>query len=195
MGGVPSRGAAITTVLITSSHADIRVHNTEVSLVFDRSCTRSFLQSFRRLCMSTKASVATTRSILGRVVTIISTGTPLAKHDGDSDHDLDLITPRMHCHCRIDEGTNCVRGDARAESPTFALTPINDNGLTTAADAPPFLWVTWHWYSVFGAPAPEPLPPQYTGRKSSAFQRSKEALAIGCSPQFVAALQEVDHGL
>jgi hypothetical protein len=54
----------------------------------------------------------------------------------EGDHDLDLVTLRMRCHCRIDASTNCVRGGARVGSPIFMSILINDDGLTAAVSSP-----------------------------------------------------------
>jgi hypothetical protein len=78
--------------------------------------------------MSLVGDAGVARSILGRVVTIVCTGTSSSKHTRDA-------------------------------LPAFALTPIDDGGLTTTADVLPLCWATWHRYSASDALTLGPLLP------------------------------------
>jgi hypothetical protein len=53
---------------------------------------------------------AAARLTLGRTVIVVWTGTPSTRRDGDGGHNLDFVTPQMHCHRRIDGGTNYACG-------------------------------------------------------------------------------------
>jgi hypothetical protein len=100
-------------------------------------------------------STTAARSTLGHAVTVVLMGTSSAKHDGDGGYNLDLVTPRVHCHHLIDGSTSCVHGGARAKSLTSASTLINDGGLTAAVNAQPHHWPMSQCYLASSAPALE----------------------------------------
>jgi hypothetical protein len=107
----------------------------------------------------------------------------VGQHDGDVDHNPDLVTPWVHCHHHIDRGINCINVAARVEPLASASTVLDASGLSVAVDAPHLRQDPWHRYSASGALTLEPLSLQHTGSKSSTLRCFKEALAIGYIPQ------------
>jgi hypothetical protein len=105
-GGEPSRGGTVVTVPITYSYDGVRVHHPDVPPGTGNPCARSFRQSAWLLQVLSVVSAAATQFVLSRAFTIIWTGMSLTSIVVGGDHGLNFITPRVHCHYRIDGATN-----------------------------------------------------------------------------------------